>query len=330
MIKPTIPAVAVAALCVAAPVLAQRLAFERSLEQSGPAILDVSTVRGKIDVRAGAPGRIVVVGTVTIRTGWDVPANAAELARDLVDHPPVELDGNIVRLRPPSEAAARRAVTVSYQVEVSPDTQVLTSSESGATAIDRVLGAVTVRTQSGAIQLTHLGGTASVTTGSGAVTVEGVAGALSVTTSSSAFSGRFLQGNLRVRTSSGAVDAELVAAGDADIETGSSTIRLRGLEGGLAAVSQSGRISIQGVPGKTWDASTGSSSINLAIDSGAPFNVEASSRSGSVKVSGAPVQGAVSKRRIVGAVGQGGPLVRISSGSGAVGITVADAGASRF
>ena len=319
----TMSALAVAvATCVPAPVLAQRLPFERSFELSESLILDVSTIRGKIDVSVGEPGRVVITGAVTIRAGWDVPANAADLARKVVDHPPIERDGSTVRLRPPSGAAERRAVTVSYQVRVPPDTQVLAVSESGATTIEGVAGAVTVRTQSGAIELTHLGATAGVTSGSGSVTVDGVAGALTVTTSSSAFSGRALQGSLRVRTSSGMVDAALDGTGDVDIQTGSSAIRLRGVRSALTAVSQSGRVSIQGTPGKEWAASTGSSSVNLAIDPGAPFTVEAISRSGSVKVTGASVQGAVSKRRVAGTVGEGGPLVRISSRSGSVGITV--------
>jgi DUF4097 and DUF4098 domain-containing protein YvlB len=119
------------------------------------------------------------------------------------------------------------------------------------------------------------------------------------------------------------VDAALAGAGDVDIETGSSAIRLRGLRGALTAVSQSGRVSIQGVPGKTWDASTGSGGVDFAIDSGAPFRIDASSRSGSVKVTGTSVRGAVSKRSVVGTVGEGGPLVRVNSRSGSVGITVA-------
>jgi hypothetical protein len=311
------------ATCVPAPLLAQRLPFDRSFELTEPSILDVSTIRGKIEVIVGEPGRIVVAGAVTIRAAWDVPANAPELARRVVDHPPIEINGNTVRLRPPSDAAERRAVTVSYQVQVPPDTQVLAVSESGATTITGVSEAVTVRTQSGAIELTHLGATAGVTTGSGSVTVDGVAGALTVTTSSSAFTGRSLRGGLRVRTASGTVDATLVGTGDADLETGSSAIRLRGVRGVLKAVTQSGRIVIQGLPAAAWNVSTGSSSIDIAVERGTPFTVEAISGSGSASIVGAAVQGSASKRKVAGTIGGGGPLVRVSSRSGAVRVTVA-------
>ncbi|MEO8681312.1 MAG: DUF4097 family beta strand repeat-containing protein [Vicinamibacterales bacterium] len=302
--------------------MAQRLPFEQSFDVTGASILDVSTIRGKIAVRAGEPGRIVVAGTVTVRVTGNVPANAADLARHVADHPPVEHAGSTVRLRPPSDDAERRALTVSYEVRVPPDTEVRSVSESGATTIEHVSGAVSVRTQSGAIVLTDLGAMADVTSGSGAVEIDGVAGTLSVTTSSSAFTGRSLQGNLRVRTSSGAVDATLVGPGDIDVETGSSGIELRGASGALRAVSRSGRMRIQGRPARPWEVSAGSSSVYLTIDPGTPLRVDASSGS-SVKIVGASVQGAVSKRKVTGTIGESGPLVRVSSRSGSVVITVA-------
>ena len=82
----------------ATPAVAQRLPFERSFAANEPLSLDVSTIRGKIDVTAGEPGRVVITGAVTIRVGWDVPANAADLARNVADHPPIERDGGTVRL----------------------------------------------------------------------------------------------------------------------------------------------------------------------------------------------------------------------------------------
>ena len=57
---------------------------------------------------------------------------------------------------------------VQYSFE-NPDTPVLAVSESGASTIQGVSGAV--RTQSSAIELTQLGGRARVTSGSGSVTM---------------------------------------------------------------------------------------------------------------------------------------------------------------
>jgi Putative adhesin len=302
----------------ASPVLAQRFPFEQSFDVTGPSVLDVSTIRGRIEVTAGEPGRIVVVGMATVRVDWNVPANAADLARKVANSPPIQREGQTVKLRPPSDPAEQRAVTVSYQVRVPQETEVTTASESGATTVRGVARAVVIRTQSGAIDVMQLGGSTVVTSGSGAVTVDGIAGSLTVTTRSSSVTARSIAGDLRVRTTSGAVDAALSGEGDADVETGSSAIRLSGIRGAVIAATRSGHVSLQGVPRRDWNASAGSGSIDIATESSVPFMLDASSGSGSVKVIGASVQGSVSKRKVAGSFAGGGPLVKVASRSGSI------------
>jgi Toastrack DUF4097 len=307
----------------AAPASAQRVPFERAFDVSGVTVLDVSTIRGKITVSAGEPGRVIVTGDATVRVGWDVPANAAELARKVADQPPIERNGNTVQLRTPSDATDRRAVTVSYDVRVPPDTQVLAVSASGATSLSGLVAEVSVRTQSGAIEISKLGGAATVTTGSGDVTADGVGGLLTVTASSSGISARGLGAGLHARTGSGAVDATFVGAGgDVDVETSSSGITLRGMSGGLTAASNSGRVLVSGAPGAPWHVTAGSGSIEATFDPNAGLNLEAVSRSGSVKSDDGVVNGSASKGRLTGTIGSGGPLVRLESRSGSIQIRV--------
>src|SRR5262245_17208910 len=92
--------------------LAQRFPFERTFDASPPLTLEVQTIRGKIDVSVGEPGRIVVAGAATVRIGWKTPVNAAELARKIADRPPIERSANSIRLRPPANADERDAVTL--------------------------------------------------------------------------------------------------------------------------------------------------------------------------------------------------------------------------
>jgi hypothetical protein len=269
-------------LASAAPVSAQRVTFERTFDVSSQATIDVTTIRGKINVVAGEPGRIVVTGTATVRVGWDVPSNAEELARQVAAAPPIQRDGDIVRLGPPAEGAARRAVTVSYQVRVPADTRLTSTSESGATTVSGLTGNVTVRTQSGAIDLSSLGAV-DVSSGSGAIDVVGVTGPLAAKTSS-------------------------------------STIRLRRVAGAATITTQSGRVDLEGMPGP-WTITTGSSSVHLAI-AGSGFTIDAESRSGSIDVAGAPVDGAVAKRKVAGTIGGGGQLVKVTTRSGAIRLKV--------
>jgi putative adhesin len=305
-----------------APALAQRFAFERSLDVTGPATLDVSTIRGKIEVTAGDPGRIVVSGAATVRIGLMTPARAEELARKVAADPPIVREGKTIRLRPPAGADDQRAMTVNYVVRVPPDTEVITVSDSGATTIDGVSGRVAVRTGSAAVSLTKLGGAAEVRTGSGAVTASGVAGALRVTTESSAFKGWALGGGVSVRTQSGAVEAALAGDGDVDVQSGSSAIRLRNVTGALTAVTESGRVTVQGAPGRAWDISTGSGQVRIDVERRAAFTLDAKSETSNVTLSGASVPGSA-KGRIAAPIGGGGPTLRVTTRSGAVGITVA-------
>jgi DUF4097 and DUF4098 domain-containing protein YvlB len=278
-------------------------------------------MRGRIDVRGGEPGKVVVIGTVTIRVGWDVPANAMQLARGVADRPPVERDIDTVRLRDPADATERRAVTVSYEVRVPPSSRVMTVSDSGATTIRDVAGPVSVRTQSAAIELDRLGGSTEVITGSGAVAVDDILGALIVETGSGGFEGRALGSDVRIRTRSGQIDAGLANDGDVHVETASSSVQLQGVRGALTVVTQSGRVTIQGAPGDEWNVNTGSGSVHLAIEPGRGFAVQATNRSGSINVEGATVQGSVTKRTVTGTVSGGGPAVHVTSRSGSIRFT---------
>lgn len=297
---------------------AQRFPFERTIQVSGPTRLDVATDRGRIEVVPGAPGRVVVEGTATVRVGWNVPANAPTIARQVAAAPPVEYTDEVVRLRVPADPTAQLAVTVNYRVEVPPGTEVRARSGSGATSLRGIDAAVDVRTQSAAIDVGDLTGAVQISTGSGDVRASRVMGALDVTTSSSAITLTGLGSSLRVRTRSGAVNAVFTGSGDVDVETGSSSIQLTGVRGGLVVTTQSGRVSVQGTPARDWQATTGSSAVSLELGAGAAFRLDAESRSGNVEVVGAQVTGSTTKHAAQGAVGRGGPTVRIRTGSGLI------------
>ena len=309
---------AAALLLSSSPALAQRFTFERTLTTGANPQLDISTNRGRIAVSAGDAGHVTIKGTVTVRVGMDVPTNAVELARQYAGSPEVEQKGDIVRLRPPSDANAARAVTVSYDIVVPPGTAVTSASDSGATTISGVNGRVSVTTSSASIALDRLGAETVVKTGSGAVSIAGVGGTLDVNTQSGGLDLRGLRGALRARTQSGNVEATFVAAADVDVETGSSAITLSGVDGALEARTQSGRVDVHGKPARPWTITTGSSAIELSIPAATSFTLEATSHSGSVDTEGFRVDGSTEKRHVAGKIGSGGPLVTLDTRSGSI------------
>lgn len=278
---------------------AQRFTFDRTFDVGAAASLDVSTANGKIAVSAGQAGRVVVRGTVTVRVGFDVPADAVAIAERTAANPPVSESGGVVRLTTPTDGRVQHAVTVSYVVEVPLLTPVTTTSESGETQVIGIDGPVVVRTQSGAIALSRLGGSAQVETGSGAVEVDTVRGSLTVSTSSSGIAAKSIAGGLKVRTQSGAVEATLTGPGSVDVHTGSSGVRLHGVSGPTTVETGSGR-------------------IELWLAPGAGIDLDALTRSGGVDVRAMKVVGVIDKRHVGGAIGGGGAKVRLTSRSGSI------------
>jgi DUF4097 and DUF4098 domain-containing protein YvlB len=297
-------------------VVAQTFTFEQSFPATTATVLEVTTERSKITVRAGKSEEVVVVGRVSVRVAWNSPRDAMALARAIAAQPPVEHTGDTVRLQIPSDARTRRAVTIAYEVQVPAGTRVMTQSESGATRVEGVRAAVSVRTQSSAITLVDLGETL-IDTGSGAVSVDG-AGPLCVTTSSSGIDVARVSGGLVVRTQSGRVTASLVSDGDVDVETGSSAITVTGVDGRFAASTQSGRVRVSGNPRLPWTVTTGSSAIEAEFRSGAAFTLDASLGSGSVQTQNLSVEGESDTRHIAGSLAWGGPVAQFTSRSGSI------------
>jgi DUF4097 and DUF4098 domain-containing protein YvlB len=289
-------------LVLATPAFAQRVPFTRTFDVGAAPALEVTTSNGKITVTAGQPGRVVVRGTVTVRVGVNVPADAMAIAEKIAANPPVRQTADLVALTTPTDSRERRAVTVSYEVEVPPAARVQSISESGETSVTGVDGPVSVRTQSASIAVGRLGGNADVVTGSGAVRVNGAGGALSLTTSSSGIEARDVAGSLRVQTQSGAVDVSLRGPGPVHIRTGSSGVRLQSLAG-------------------TADVETGSGRIEVALATGAALRLDATTGSGSIDVTGVQVTGEIAKRRVTGVIGAGGREVRLVSRSGSIKVT---------
>lgn len=309
-----------AVLCVTStvPLAAQRFPFERALNASDQLTLDVATERGRIDVSAGEAGKITVRGTVTVRVGVNVPLDAVAIAKRVAANPPVQQENTTVRLRPPVNDDERRAVTIAYDVIVPKGTRVVTRTDSGATSVRDVSGAVSVTTQSSAIDLRDLGSSAEIRTGSGGVRASSIGGDVNVSTESSGITLRNLKGGLRARTQSGAVTVTFVGKGDVDVETSSSAIELSDVNGGLNVTSSSGAMRITGVPASPWRVGGGSGRIELGIDRNATFTLDARSDSSDVELEGFAVDGTTRKGVAAGNVRGGGPLVRAASRSGRI------------
>jgi len=279
--------------------------FERTLAVPEGTMLEVDTGSGSIDISSG-PGRdVVIIGKVTVnrKAFWrkDSDGNADEILAEVLANPPVELEGDRLRVGHIRDRDVRNRVSISYEIVVPADTHVDADTGSGSITVTNIMASVDVGSGSGGLRLENISGPVRAKTGSGSIRAEGVAG------------------EFRGSTGSGSVFLRQTAPGDVKVSTGSGSTELTGIDGSLSASAGSGSITVEGRQQGDWKIGTGSGSIVVHLPDDAAFDLDAESNSGSITIDHPlMVQGKVSKRHIRGEVRGGGPLLDINTGSGGI------------
>lgn len=293
---------------------AARGSFQRTLTVSGPVDLDVSTGSGDIDVHSGAVGSVQVTGRIKV-SGWG--DNGEEKVRKLEQNPPIEQNGNSIRIGYISDPELRRNISIDYTIVVPQATNLTAHSGSGDLKIDGIKGPLAARTGSGDLHISNLGSRVEAHTGSGDLRLENVNGDVLARTGSGNIQGDGVAGGFDAETGSGDVTLRQTAAGEVRVRTGSGGVDLHGVHGMLNADTGSGDVTVEGAPGGEWKLGAGSGTIKLLLPSSAGFNLDASTSSGSISLNRAvTVSGNISRHSVRGKAGAGGSLVEIRTGSG--------------
>jgi hypothetical protein len=255
--------------------------FERTLAVSGPVDLGVRTGSGDIHIRTGSGNSVQVMGHIRASFSWsgDTPA---ERVAQIQAHPPIEQNGNTIRVGSTSNDQLYRNVSISYELVVPANTEVRAQSGSGSETIGSLRGPVDAQTGSGHISLAQTGG------------------------------------NVRAMTGSGDIDAERID-GAIDAQTGSGHIRVSAVAGAVKAHTGSGGIEITQTGHENVDLQTGSGGVTLGLPNDAAFALKAHTGSGSIHTTQPlMVQGTLSRHHLEGTVRGGGASVTITTGSGSV------------
>lgn len=203
-----------------------------------------------------------------------------DAVQEIAAHPPIQQTGNIVRI-----GAIHRAlnnVSIDYEIQAPADAYLDAASGSGNITDDGV------------------GANAKLSTGSGSIQATG------------------LKGDFTVGTGSGNIDAEQVSPGDVKASTGSGSIELKNVHGGLHAGTGSGHVKVEGTPAGSWRIHTGSGSVELWTENAA-LTLDASTGSGGIHTDREiSSQGTMDRHHLKGAIGGGGPEVRVDTGSGGI------------
>jgi hypothetical protein len=291
--------------------------FDRTLEVGETTVLDVVAPAGSIEVHSGDPGRVHVAADFTLRPlFWQ---DATHLARELENHPPIEQEGNLVRigqLRPPLPASLA-GLRVNYRIEAPPRSE------------------LRVRTGAGTVQVVGLAGPVRATTGSGDIELNGIAGDTELTTGSGDIQGRDLGGSVELRTGHGDVRLERVGAtvrattgsgditvadahGTISIRTGHGDVRLERPAGDVRVRTGAGDVTVRGAPGEGayWEIRTGAGDVLLELPATASCTLRATTHAGDI-VSQLPLaEEERDRHRLRGRLGSGSARIEIETGVG--------------
>jgi hypothetical protein len=317
-IHPAISALFVISILVCASALPAAAAaegsFERTLQVSGPVNLEVATGSGSIQVRTGGSNQVQVTGHIkaTERFG-----DAESRVKRLEDNPPIQQNGNEIRIGHVDDPELTHNISISYEIVVPVEARVRSHSGSGNQSVQGVHGPLEVDAGSGGLKISGISDRVQVATGSGNIEIGQVKGDVRAKTGSGSIQATEIAGGFEAETGSGRISLQQTAPGSVRAETGSGGMELHGVHGSLEAQAGSGTIRADGSPTGAWSLRTGSGSVQLKLPADAAFDLQAHTSSGSISVDHpVTVQGSMGRKDIRGKVRGGGVPVEVQTASG--------------
>lgn len=294
--------------------------FTRTLKVTGPVELTVTTGSGNIDVRTGDAASVQVRGLIRVNGGLHFSSEEAERkVRALESNPPIEQNGNIVRIGHITDPELRRHVSISYELVVPVETRLSSDTGSGDQSVAGLRGPVRAETGSGNVKVARVADVVRAETGSGDIVLDAIKAAVHAETGSGNIRAGGIEGGFTASTGSGDVRLGQTASGPVNVETGSGNIEASGVQGLLRAHTGSGSIIVDGKPLGDWKLDTGSGNLTLRLPAQAAFDLYAHTGSGDITTNREiTVQGKIGRHELRGKVGGGGPLVELGTGSGSI------------
>jgi DUF4097 and DUF4098 domain-containing protein YvlB len=307
-----------AAACAVPLQAEERGSFDRTLSVTGPVDLDVTSGSGNIMVHAGGSGSVQISARIRARDNWlGGGMSAKDKVQKLQQHPPIEQQGNTIKIGRIEDNDLRQNVSIDYDITAPAQTKLNSHTGSGDQKISGLQLPVTATTGSGNVTLQDIAGDAHINSGSGDLKINSLRGTLTAQAGSGNIRAEGIAGSITARTGSGEIELTQVASGDVSAHAGSGNVKLRGVKGGLRADTGSGDIDAEGEIAHDWRLGAGSGNITLKLPAQASFNLDAHTSSGTLKVNHpVTMQGTMARNHIQGKVGNGGALLEVHTGSG--------------
>lgn len=290
--------------------------FERNLTVIGPVHLELTNGSGSARISPGAAGEVRIHAEFRVQVWpWENPRQRIE---EVIQHPPVEQQGNLIRIG--GNLVRRSNMTVNYTIVVPAETEVRGSTGSGDLEVRGIRGPANLTAGSGEIRAEDIGQDVQAVAGSGGIHLGSIHGDIQATAGSGDLELSAIQGEIRAQTGSG--DIRVAQAGGAvTAGAGSGDITITGASGDLRARTGSGDVSVDGnpAPKSYWEIHTGSGDVALHVPPSAGFRLYARSSSGSIETA-VPIiiEEKTSKHELRARVGDGQARVDVETSSGGI------------
>jgi hypothetical protein len=308
-------------------------AFDRTLTVTGPVLLDVRSDTGGLSVTAGSSQSVVVHAVIKPVFGrLDLDLAEANI-RALERNPPVEQDGNRIRIGYVKDPGLLKGVTVHFEIEVPRATEVHAQTASGGIRIDGISGTAEALSSSGKSEISNVDGGIKVTSHSGGIVIRNAHGHVTARSNSGGLQLMSIGGGIDAETTSGRTEVSEVRgdvlsiahSGAISIDNARGTVVARNssgsidafqINGAVHAETKSGAIHISQIKPAPIRALAHSGSIEVELASRGGYFLDAQSNSG--RVSGPRTDTGVrlaDEHNLKAQIGAGGPLVDLDTHS---------------
>ena len=149
--------------------------FERTLNVTGFADLDLTTDSGGIYVVPGPPGAIRIRGILKAEDNWFRRGDVESHIRELESHPPIVQNGNSIRVEV-RDRSLLRGISMRLEVEVPRDSRLRARADSGGIDVRGIKGPVECHTDSGGIHASEIDSEVRASADSGGIHIRRVNG----------------------------------------------------------------------------------------------------------------------------------------------------------
>ncbi len=179
-------------------------------------------------------------------------------------------------------------------------------SSNGSVRVSDIEGNARLRSSNGSVKVSGFKGDVDASTSNGSVELSQFTGGATLRTSNGSIRAEGVRGFLEAVTSNGSVDARVVEAG------GGRPIRVESSNGRVV-------LAVESLKDTDIQASTSNSSLTVKLPGSANARLKASTSNSSIHSDfEVTARGSISKNRLEGTIGSGGPLLDLHSSNGSI------------